>query len=127
MARTPRRRTICVILTVACLIGLAVPGGAQDAPEVASSATPSPAIPESPLGDQLNWVLAQLNGGASTLSETDIEARFARSFLVTFPAPLILELLQQTADQYAPITFTGFVYPPTATGAKALVETGTGQ
>jgi pimeloyl-ACP methyl ester carboxylesterase len=115
-------------LIFALLLWTVVPADAQEATSAAPGGTPSPGvIPESPLGDQLNWVLDQLNGGESTLSEADVEARFASSFLVSFPAPLILELLLQTADQYAPITFTGFAYPPTATGAIALVESGTGE
>jgi pimeloyl-ACP methyl ester carboxylesterase len=119
---------IAAVLIIALLLWTAVSADAQEATSAAPAGTPSPAvIPETPLGEQLNWVLAQLNGGASTLSEADVEARFAPSFLVSFPAPLILELLLQTADQYAPITFIGFAYPPTETGAIALVESGTSE
>src|SRR5215213_2759735 len=93
--------------------------------------TPTMEIPESPVGDQLVWILAQLNGGATTLTEADIRAHFAPAFLMdVLPAPILLDLLRQTAAQYAPVTFTGFAFPPTATGAVAhigLVDPGTGE
>ena len=51
------------------------PGGvrAQDAAPPAAPAV----LPATPVGDQLAWVLAQLNGGAATLTEADVAARFA--------------------------------------------------
>jgi hypothetical protein len=101
-------------------------------PEVAAYAgtpvvgTPPLEIPASPVGDQLAWVLAQLNGDATKLTEHDITARFAPSFLTQFlPAPVLLDLLRQTTAQYAPVTFSGFAFPPTATGAVARVELAT--
>ena len=93
--------------------------------------TPTIEIPESPVGDQLVWILAQLNGGATTLTEADVRAHFAPAFLMdVLPAPILLDLLRQTAAQYAPVTFTGFAFPPTGTGAVAhidLVDPGTGE
>jgi pimeloyl-ACP methyl ester carboxylesterase len=106
-------------------------------PELADSAaqggtpgvsTPRVEIPASPVGDQLAWVFAQFNGGAATLTEHDITARFAPAFLTQFlPAPDLLDLLRQTATEYAPITVTGLAFPPTATGAVARVELATGE
>jgi pimeloyl-ACP methyl ester carboxylesterase len=85
-------------------------------------------IPASPVGDQLAWVLAQINGAAATLTEDNITARFAPSFLTRFlPAPVLLDLLRQTAAQYAPVTFLGFAFPATASGTVALVELATGE
>ena len=93
--------------------------------------TPTMEIPESPVGDQLVWILAQLNGGATTLTEADVRAHFAPAFLMNvLPAPILLDLLRQTAAQYAPVTFTGFAFPPTGTGAVAhidLVDPDTGE
>jgi pimeloyl-ACP methyl ester carboxylesterase len=104
------------------------------APRVAAQAgtpeagTPPVKIPASPVGEQLAWVLAQLNGDAVTLTEDDITARFAPSFLTQFlPAPILLDLLRQTAAQYAPVGFSGFAFPATASGAVALVELATGE
>ena len=93
--------------------------------------TPTMEIPASAVGDQLVWILAQLNGGATTLTEADVRAHFAPVFLMdVLPAPILLDLLRRTAAEYAPVTFTGFAFPPTATGAVAhidLVDTGTGE
>ena len=90
--------------------------------------TPTIEIPTSPVGDQLAWVLAQLNGDATRLTEHDVTARFAPSFLTQFlPAPDLLDLLRQTAAHYAPVTFSGLAFPSTASGAVALVELATGE
>ena len=88
--------------------------------------TPTVEIPASPVGDQLVWVLAQLNGGAMDLTEANVQARFAPAFLThVLPAPVLLDLLRQTTAQYAPVTFAGFAFPPTATGAVANINLGT--
>jgi pimeloyl-ACP methyl ester carboxylesterase len=80
-------------------------------------------IPSSPVGDQLVWVLAQLNGDAATLTEAELTAHFAPAFLTHFlPAPVLLDLLRQTAAQYAPVSFTGFAFPPTSTSAVAHID-----
>ena len=94
-------------------------------PEVSA---PPLELPTSPVGEQLAWVLAQLNGGAATLTEAELTAHFAPAFLANvLPAPVLLDLLRQTAAQYAPVTVTGFAFPPTATGAVALVTLATGE
>jgi pimeloyl-ACP methyl ester carboxylesterase len=90
--------------------------------------TPIASIPATPVGEQLTWLLAQLNGGAATLTEAEVTAHFAPEFLANvLPAPVLLDLLRQTATQYGPISFTGFAFPPTTTGAAALVALATSE
>jgi pimeloyl-ACP methyl ester carboxylesterase len=97
-------------------------------PGTPETSAPPVEFPTSPVGEQLAWVLAQLNGGATTLSEAELTARFAPAYLANMlPAPVLLDLLRQTAGQYAPVTVTGFAFPPTATGAVALVTLATGE
>ena len=85
------------------------------------------AIPATPLGKQVAWALAQLNGGAVRLRPTDVTARFSPEFLTAvMPAPAIIATLGQATER-GPFTFTGFAYPPTATQAVALVETKAGE
>jgi pimeloyl-ACP methyl ester carboxylesterase len=118
-------RNMLVCLVAALVLLPAWPAtAAQDATAIVG--TPSIEIPATPAGGQLSWVLAQLNGGAATLTETDLAAHFAPAFLAAFPVSL-LDLLQQTASQYAPIIVTGFPFPPTATGVVAEVDLVTGE
>ena len=115
-----------LVLTLA-LLGAIPSAGTRGAR--AQDATPpvTPAVlPATPVGDQLAWVLAQLNGGAATLTEADIKARFAPAFLVTFPAPAVLQVMNETVAM-GPFAFTSFAYPPIPTGAVALVTTGAGE
>jgi pimeloyl-ACP methyl ester carboxylesterase len=94
----------------------------------AQEGTPVTEIPATPVGEQLTWVLAQLNGDAADLTEADIVDHFAPEFLATFlPAPVLLDLLRQTSEQYAPVTFTGFAFPPTDTSAVTPVDVATGE
>ena len=95
------------------------------AQEATPDATPV-AMPVTPVGDQLGWVLAQLNGGALTLTEAEVTAHFTPEFLAGFPFPL-LDLLRDTAEQYAPVVVTGFPFPPTLSGAVATVDLATGE
>src|SRR5215213_5909758 len=116
---------------VSVLVALVLlPGLPHAAAQVQAStplpSTPTVEIPASPVGDQLVWVLAQLNGGAMDLTEANVQARFAPAFLThVLPAPVLLDLLRQTTAQYAPVTFAGFAFPPTATGAVANINLGT--
>jgi len=84
-------------------------------------------IPATPVGKEITWALAQLNGGAARLSQADVTARFSREFrAVVMPAPGIVATLGRTAER-GPFTLTGFAYPPTATQAVALLETKAGE
>ena len=109
------------------LLGAVLSGSAHGLHAQGASPQATPVMPSTPVGEQLAWVLDQLNGGAASLTEADIEARFDPSFLAQFPAPMILQLLQQTAVEQAPIMFADFLAPPTDTAATALIETATGE
>ncbi len=86
------------------------------------------AIPATPVGKQVTWALAQLNGRAARLRPADVTAHFSPEFLKeVMPAPALVATLGQTATERGPFTFTGFAYPPTATQAVALVETKAGE
>jgi pimeloyl-ACP methyl ester carboxylesterase len=85
-------------------------------------------IPATPVGKQVIWALAQLNGGAAALTEDAVAAHFTPEFLaVWMPARELVSSLRQTAAERGPFTFTGFAYPPSATQAVALVETKAGE
>jgi pimeloyl-ACP methyl ester carboxylesterase len=88
-------------------------------------------LPDSPLGRQLRWVLAQLAGEAATLTEAEVQAHFSAEFFAVWgeersPAVLIATLRRDVAE-HGPLTFVGFVYPPRARQALALVQTTTGE
>jgi pimeloyl-ACP methyl ester carboxylesterase len=90
--------------------------------------TASAAIPATPVGRQVAWALAQLNGGAPKLTAADITGRFSPEFLaVVMPPSELVASLERTAADRGPFTFAGFAYPPTATQAVALIETKAGE
>jgi pimeloyl-ACP methyl ester carboxylesterase len=120
-------RRLLVPLVAAFLLLPVLPVAAtQDG--VVPDGTPIIPFPATPVGEQLTWLIDQLNGGAATVTEEELTAHFAPAFLANvLPTPVLLDLLQQTARQYAPITVTGFAFPPTQTGAVALVALATGE
>jgi pimeloyl-ACP methyl ester carboxylesterase len=120
-------RRLLVPLVALVLLLPALPMAAAQ-PGTPEASIPPAELSTSPVGEQLAWVLAQLNGRAETLTEAELTARFAPAFLANvLSAPVLLDLLRQTATQYAPITVTDFAFPPTATGAVALVSLATGE
>jgi pimeloyl-ACP methyl ester carboxylesterase len=85
-------------------------------------------IPATPVGKQITWALARLNGRATTLNTADLSARFSPEFLaVVMPARELAASLRRTAAERGPFTLTGFAHPPTATQAIALIKTKTGE
>jgi pimeloyl-ACP methyl ester carboxylesterase len=87
-------------------------------------------LPASPLGHQLRWVLAQLAGEATTLTQAEVRAHFSAEFFAVWgeewsPAVLVAAFQQTIADR-GTFTFVGFSYPPRARQALALVQSTTG-
>jgi pimeloyl-ACP methyl ester carboxylesterase len=78
-------------------------------------------IPATPVGSQLEWIMAQLNGGADTLTEEDVVAHFAPGFLQTYPPQALIEMLRGTSAQAGHVTLTGFSPPLGPTEAIGLI------
>jgi pimeloyl-ACP methyl ester carboxylesterase len=78
-------------------------------------------IPSTPVGSQLEWVMAQLNGGADTLTEEDVVAHFAPEFLQGFPPQALIEQFRRTSAQAGHVTLTGFSAPLSSTEAIGLI------
>jgi pimeloyl-ACP methyl ester carboxylesterase len=133
---TMARGVVSAVLLIALLTAALAGCGGGGAPneekagktaDALGSATPV-AIPATPVGEEVSWALAQLNGDAAGLEQADVTARFSPAFLtVVMPASHIVASLRQTAAERGPFTFTGFAYPPTATQAIALIETNAGE
>jgi len=78
-------------------------------------------IPATPVGDQLRWVLSQLNGGVDALTQTKVETHFAPVLLETFPPQGLIELFRQTSNQAGDISLTSLSRPLGPTEAIGLI------
>jgi pimeloyl-ACP methyl ester carboxylesterase len=78
------------------------------------------------LGDQLSWFLAAVNDGGTSLTEEDVAAHFAPSFVAAVPPAQIIGLIQGLAGGYGVLTVDGVTRPPTATQAVGLVTAAVG-
>jgi pimeloyl-ACP methyl ester carboxylesterase len=90
-----------------------------------------PILPATPVGRQLGWVLAQLAGEAATLTEAEVRAHFSAEYFAVWgeqrsPAVLV-QAFRQTIAERGTLSFVGFVYPPRARQALAVVQTTTGE
>jgi pimeloyl-ACP methyl ester carboxylesterase len=88
-------------------------------------------LPDSPLGRQLRWVLAQLAGEATSLSEAEVRAHFSAEFFAVRGEELsptaLVAAFQQTITERGTFTLVGFSYPPRTRQALALVQTASGE
>jgi pimeloyl-ACP methyl ester carboxylesterase len=85
-------------------------------------------LPAGPLGQQLQWVLAQLAGEAATLTEAEIRDHFSAEFLTVVGTPEeVIEVFRSNMAEYGTFTFVGFVYPPRARQALALIQSTSGE
>jgi pimeloyl-ACP methyl ester carboxylesterase len=112
------RRTSLFLLTfiVSLLFGPALAASQGSTP----SASPA-VLSATPVGDQLAWVLQELQGGAQELTPEGVTEHFVPEFLGEVPAEQIISLTQQLAAALGQFTFEGFTRPPTDLQANALL------
>jgi pimeloyl-ACP methyl ester carboxylesterase len=85
-------------------------------------------LPAGPLGQQLQWVLVQLAGEAATLTEAEIRNHFSAEFLTVVGTPEeVIEVFRSNMAEYGTFTFVGFLYPPRARQALALIQSTSGE
>src|SRR4051794_19342152 len=104
---------LAVLAVLAVVVGFA-PG---------SEAAVRVALPDSPVGKQLAWVIREMNGGSAALAAADVKRHVTAQFLVGLPAGRLIALAKEATSAYAPVRFTGFAGHPSATSAIALIET----
>ena len=83
-------------------------------------------VAATPLDDQLMWLLATLNDGASDLTVDDVAAHFAPDFLAAVPPEFIVGFIQQAAGAFSPVALDGFTRARTETQANALLMSAVG-
>jgi pimeloyl-ACP methyl ester carboxylesterase len=116
---TQRSRVLLVVLLGLALAATLPVGCSEDRRPGGNVETVQ--IPSTPVGSQLEWVVAQLNGGADTLSEEDVVAHFAPEFLQGFPPQALIEQFRRTSAQAGHVTLTGFSAPLSSTEAIGLI------
>jgi pimeloyl-ACP methyl ester carboxylesterase len=77
-------------------------------------------LQQTPLGEQLDWLMALLNAGADALDPADLEAHVTPSFLTVLPPDSLAGFIQQIGDAYGTLEIQGLTRPPTETQAVAL-------
>ena len=95
----------------------------RDAYEVGRCARP-PALPAAPFTHQLEWLLSQLAGDARTLTAAEAARHFSADLLAQplMSADDLVAALNGTLDQFGPLRFVGFSYPPRSHQLLAIVQ-----
>ena len=107
---------------VSSALGRSSPHTATVSSPVASPvASPAPALPDTPAGRQLAWVLDQINGDAATLQPAALTDRFSATFLSNVPADQIIAVLGQLAAA-APWTLVAYAEAPSGLQATGLIR-----
>jgi pimeloyl-ACP methyl ester carboxylesterase len=114
MRRTPL--LLFTILLVSLLAGPAL-AASQSSPPAASPG----AAPSTPVGDQLSWILSELQGGAQGLTPDEVTEHFAPGFIGMVPPEQLVAQTQQLATALGEFSFEGFTRPPTSLQANALL------
>jgi pimeloyl-ACP methyl ester carboxylesterase len=84
-------------------------------------------LPTTPLGQQLQWVLDQLGGDATSLTEAEVREHVSAEFLtVVMPPEAVIGALQGSLAEQGPQQFVGFAYPPREREALAIVQNAAG-
>ncbi|MFL5760347.1 MAG: Cpe/LpqF family protein [Thermomicrobiales bacterium] len=107
----------CVMPLISQMVMSRVQGVAQ---------TPPASVPDTPLSDQLRWVVDTLNSGAGDLTLEQAQNHFASSFLERVPAKYLIENLQQIATKNAPFTIIDIDGADTDPYSVAAVTAGNG-
>ena len=121
-----RVRTLQITVVVAVAAGLALA-----ATFAFDLLTPRPrpvamSLPSGPVGTQLAWVIEQLNGTGSPLTDDELAAHFTPSFLAAVPAAVLRRQFAEVGEGRRPFVLTRFIAPPSATGATAEMTTAPG-
>ncbi len=91
----------------------------------ARSMGPSSEIPDTPVGDQLGWVLDTLNGGIARESVASISGRFAPSALGSVSGANLMAQLGYWADRHVGYRYTRSEGRPSRTHLSSIVVTAT--
>ncbi len=86
---------------------------------------PSSEIPDTPVGDQLGWVLDTLNGGIARESVASISGRFAPSALGSVSGANLMAQLGYWADRHVGYRYTRSEGRPSRTHLSSIVVTAT--
>ena len=84
---------------------------------------PGVAIPRTPAGAQVAWLLSEVNGGSATLTSSEVRSHVARNVLAVLPADAVVRLLRHATDVYGPLRLTGYSGRSTAGVAIATLTT----
>jgi pimeloyl-ACP methyl ester carboxylesterase len=111
---------------IAATSGLAAASTLTPSVRAQAHGTPEATPRAASLDDQLAWVLATLNDGASALTVEEVTAHFDADFLAAVPPEFVIGFVQQATATFGTVSLDGFTRARTETQANALLTSGSG-
>ena len=126
--RVSRRSLLGATTAAGIAAGVGRPAPSPIGAYQAADATPASVdwLAQTPLGEQIAWFIAAVNGGSASLTEDEIAAHVAPTLLAVVPPVAVIGLMQAIAQGYGALEFDGVTRPPTATQAVALLTAAIG-
>jgi hypothetical protein len=81
------------------------------------------AIPHTPVGTQLSWLLGQFNGGSATITTAELKRHLSTHFLSVVPSRDIVGFLRDASDLRGSAVVVRFIGHPSPRSATAIVAT----
>ena len=116
-----RDRRIPILLGLVLLIApLVTPG-----PATAEIPAPAAAAADSPVGEQLDWLLGQLNSEVENFGPIRVSEHFAPEYLDALPTTDLIAIVRDLAESLAPVALARFEGLSQADAAVAIITTDT--
>jgi pimeloyl-ACP methyl ester carboxylesterase len=124
---TPLAASLVALTLTATVAACDAHDGGRDQPSTVSVAS-TPAIPQTPVGHQLRWVLDHLASGGPPLTVDEIKRHISGELLRdVLPAETVITLFGDTVAERRGVDFERFAFTPRPEAAVAIVRTGTGE
>ncbi len=120
----PRWRQFAVVLVLTAPFLFA---SACEPNEAEPPASPSAEIPDSPVGDQLRWLLGALEKSGRGITEEEVARRLTLAFKQQVPPARFLEVTEQVGADLNPFVVEGFEGEPSETHAVAVLRNQRGE
>jgi murein DD-endopeptidase MepM/ murein hydrolase activator NlpD len=117
---------LLIAMTLALLPVAAAPLVSAQSTPVASPESSEAMLPDSPLGDQIGWVIGAANGDVNVTDPAVISAHFSPEFLESYGLPGLIGFAYGLVRTYSPVTIDSVTVDDSGTSAITMLTAADG-